>query len=300
MKAGAKAEYGRLKKVIMYRPGQEVAIVTDETKSEFLYREAVDWKILRRQHDEFVSLLESEGVEVMLINDFLDDTSIEGLPNLTFSRDVCSVTERGAILGSMARQARRREPEVYEFALKKMGVPILVKMRNPLEGGDFVYLTNNTLLLGWGPRTSFEGALEISEILLEGIVTEVVAIKLPGFRVHLDGGMMALSPGIALIHKPSFTLPATILRKGEREETHLIEYLSRRGFSLLEVPEDESCTFGSNVVCLGKDKLVSYSWNRKTLGMLEREGFDVITLDGDELAKAGGGPHCLTCPLLRE
>jgi N-dimethylarginine dimethylaminohydrolase len=54
------------------------------------------------------------------------------------------------------------------------------------------------------------------------------------------------------------------------------------------------------VVCLGKDKLISYSWNGKTLEMLEKEGFDIIPFDGDELAKAGGGPHCLTCPLLRE
>ena len=33
---------------------------------------------------------------------------------------------------------------------------------------------------------------------------------------------------------------------------------------------------------------------------LEKCGFDVISVDGHEIVKAGGGLHCMILPLLRE
>ena len=64
--------------------------------------------------------------------------------------------------------------------------------------------------------------------------------------------------------------------------------------------DTEIRVFGSNVLGLGDKKCVSYEWNERIIPLLEDRGFDVISIPGSQLAIGGGGPHCLTCPILRE
>ena len=57
---------------------------------------------------------------------------------------------------------------------------------------------------------------------------------------------------------------------------------------------------GTNVIGLGDGKCASYEWNERIMGILEERGFDVIGIPGSQLSIGGGGPHCMTCPLLRD
>jgi arginine deiminase len=48
---GAQSEYYPVKKVIMHTPGDEVTMVTEANKKEFLYRDTVSHENMRREHE---------------------------------------------------------------------------------------------------------------------------------------------------------------------------------------------------------------------------------------------------------
>lgn len=55
----------------------------------------------------------------------------------------------------------------------------------------------------------------------------------------------------------------------------------------------------SNVVALGPGKVIAYGGNPRTRQALADAGVEVLTFDGLEIMRNGGGPHCLTQPLER-
>jgi N-dimethylarginine dimethylaminohydrolase len=78
------------------------------------------------------------------------------------------------------------------------------------------------------------------------------------------------------------------------------EWLLERGVRLVEVPDDEFDTMGTNVLALGPRRCLMLSGNPKTRAALERAGADVAEYEGTEISvKGSGGPTCLTRPLER-
>jgi N-dimethylarginine dimethylaminohydrolase len=74
-----------------------------------------------------------------------------------------------------------------------------------------------------------------------------------------------------------------------------------RGFTLVEVPEEEYDTLGCNVLALAPRKCLMAEGNPKTGAALRAAGAEVITYAGSEISlKGGGGPTCLTRPYLRQ
>ncbi len=69
---------------------------------------------------------------------------------------------------------------------------------------------------------------------------------------------------------------------------------------LVDVPDDEFDTMGCNVLALGPRECVMLNGNPKTRAALEQAGAWVQVYDGQEISlKGGGGPTCLTRPLVR-
>jgi arginine deiminase len=82
----------------------------------------------------------------------------------------------------------------------------------------------------------------------------------------------------------------------------------------------EQWTDGANAFALAPGVIVSYRRNRRTLDELDRRGWrvlseddvveggeevfgrgrTVVTLSGNELSRARGGPRCMTAPLVRD
>jgi N-dimethylarginine dimethylaminohydrolase len=76
--------------------------------------------------------------------------------------------------------------------------------------------------------------------------------------------------------------------------------LQRRGFCLIEVPDAEFMSMGTNVLALSPGKCLMLAGNPLTKRLLEDAGCEVMTYRGNEISlKAEGGPTCLTRPLLR-
>lgn len=306
MNYGAQTEYGRLRKVLMHRPTEDMRGITPGNKDAYLFRDVVYWKEFQREHDVFTETLRGEGVEVTLLGDLLEERDAETanrLPNLVYTRDVCTVNRQGAYTLRMTYQARFAEPRLVEKAMVKLGIPIAHRVTPPgvVEGGDFVWLDDDTVMIGFGTRSNEAGVEQVKAKMLGDAVKEFVAVILPSFRVHLDGALMVMSPDLALFHKASLGLfPAYIYTEDGMEIRYLEDYLREKGLELIYANDTEIRMFGTNIIGLGGGKGISYEWNERIMGILQERGFDVIGIPGSQLSIGGGGPHCMTCPVLRD
>jgi N-dimethylarginine dimethylaminohydrolase len=80
----------------------------------------------------------------------------------------------------------------------------------------------------------------------------------------------------------------------------LREWLIGRGIDLVEVPDDEFEAMGANVLALAPRRCLMLDTAPITRARLEAAGADVVSYTGSEISvKGGGGPTCLTRPLLR-
>ncbi|MDH5792365.1 MAG: arginine deiminase family protein [Candidatus Bathyarchaeota archaeon] len=306
MEYGAQTEYGRLRKVLMHRPTEELKRITPGNKDAYLFRDVVYWKEFQREHDAFTDILRGEGVEVHLVGDLLDEGDrlvAERLPNLVYTRDAISINGLGAMVLRMTYQPRYPEPLLAGKAVKRLGVPIALRVAPPgmVEGGDFVYLDEETVMMGFGTRSNEAGVDMVRERILGKAVREFVAVPLPSFRVHLDGALMVMAPDLALFHRASLGLfPSYVFDEDGVRLQFLEDYLGEKGVELVYADDTEVRMFGTNIVGLGGGKCISYEWNERIMSILGDRGFDVIGIPGSQLSIGGGGPHCMTAPVLRE
>ncbi len=306
MQYGATCEYHSLKTVLVFRPGDEIKQITSATYRELSFRDVVYWRRFQQEHDLFSELLREEHVDVIFLNDLLKDEDQSVLdPNLVYTRDAGTVIGSGYIQMRMASQVRNPEPLIVAKALETLGVPKMHVTTAPglLEGGDFVFPDDQTLMIGYGPRTNEEGAIQVANEVLDSSIKTVVLVPLPSWRVHLDGGLMFVDKDLILYHPASVTtFPAKIIRKNEfMELTTLMEFLDiNYGVEKIPITDNELYLFGANVVCLNRRKCVIYEWNERIIEELTQRSIEVLPIQGSELSRGGGGPHCMTLPILRK
>ena len=250
--------------------------------AEPLYEAAVS------EHQAFVDCLRQVGAEPYV----LPADPATG-PDSIFVHDPLIVTRLGAILCRMGKRAREGEPGVAERWLDTVGIPVLGRIEGQatLEGGDLIWLDDRTVAVGEGYRTNAEGIQQLKEILAP-LVQEVIAVPLPHWTgprdcLHLMSLVSPIDVDLAVVYSPLLAVPFR-------------QVLDRRGIQLVEVPESEFETMGCNVLALGPRKCLMLEGNPVTRRRLEDAGARVTTYRGTEISlKAGGGPTCLTRPLLR-
>jgi N-dimethylarginine dimethylaminohydrolase len=219
--------------------------------------------------------------------------------NLTLSidsiycRDAAIATDFGMILCNMGKEGRKGEPEAQKHAFESLGIPILGEICTPgtLEGGDVAWLDEKTLAVGHTYRTNEAGIAQLKG-LLEPNGIEVVVAELPHYKgasdvFHLMSILSPVAKDLAVVYSPLMPIK-------------LRNELIKRGFKFVEVPEDEFDSMGCNVLAVAPRKCIMVEGNPKTKEALEAAGCDVFAYKGDEISvKGGGGPTCLTRPLLR-
>ena len=158
-----------------------------------------------------------------------------------------------------------------------------------VEGGDTLWLDERTLLVGIGYRTN-AAAIAALEAAFPGV--ELLTFDLPhwngtGEVLHLMSLISPLDDDLAVVY-PRLA-PVRLLR-----------LLADRGISLVEVPDEEFESQGSNVLALGPRRALALDGNPETRRRMERVGVEVTVYRGEEISRKGdGGPTCLTRPLLR-
>jgi N-dimethylarginine dimethylaminohydrolase len=79
-----------------------------------------------------------------------------------------------------------------------------------------------------------------------------------------------------------------------------VELLQARGYKFIEIDATERDTMACNVLALGERRLLAIGENASTNARLRAAGFEVHTFPGSEICiNGGGGPTCLTRPLVR-
>ncbi|GMV06577.1 MAG: hypothetical protein AMXMBFR53_28530 [Gemmatimonadota bacterium] len=240
-----------------------------------------------READAFAALLEGLGVEVAWM-----PQADAGLDSL-YVRDASVVCDRGAILCSMGKEARRGEPALMEPVYETLGIPVLGRIGGSgrLEGGDVAWLGPRTVAVGRGYRTNDEGIRQLTTLLGDA-VDEVVVVPLPHWNgpsdvFHLMSVLSPLADDLALVYSPLLPVPFR-------------EALLARGMELVEVPDEEFDSMGCNVLAVAPRVAVAVEGNPGTRKRLEAAGVAVHAYRGEEIsAKGCGGPTCLTRPLER-
>ncbi|GAB6107010.1 arginine deiminase [Fusibacter bizertensis] len=68
------SEIGRLKKVLLHRPGEEIENLTPDLMSRLLFDDIPYLKIAREEHDAFAEVFRKNGVEVCYLEDLIAET----------------------------------------------------------------------------------------------------------------------------------------------------------------------------------------------------------------------------------
>jgi N-dimethylarginine dimethylaminohydrolase len=273
--------WGELRRVLVRRPLPEDAVAWEA----YGWRAAPDVARAQGEHEAFVALLEDAGAEVVV------SEHDPGNPDAIYTYDPSLVGRDGAVLLLPGKEGRRGEPEATAEALGRAGVPVVGRVELPatVEGGDTVWLDDETLLVGIGYRTN-PAALDVLRTAFSGV--EVIAFDLPhwngsGEVMHLMSLISPLDRDLALLY-PRIA------------PTRLMWLLADQGMRVVEVPDDEFETMGPNVLALGPRRALALEGNPETRRRMERAGVDVVTYRGDEISRKGdGGPTCLTRPLWR-
>ena len=71
---GVHSEVGKLRKVLMHRPGVDMERLTPSNKEEFLFDDVVWVERAQQEHDALTSALIGRGVEVLYLQDLLEET----------------------------------------------------------------------------------------------------------------------------------------------------------------------------------------------------------------------------------
>jgi N-dimethylarginine dimethylaminohydrolase len=172
-------------------------------------------------------------------------------------------------------------------------MPVAGEIRPPgtVEAGDIVWLDHKTLLVGRGYRTNSAGIEQLRALLGERGV-EVLAAPLPhgggpGCCLHLMSLVSMLDEGTVLVDLPWLA-------------AETVQLLCQRGFRFVEIDARERDTLACNVLALGEKRLLAIAENERTNERLRGAGFEVRTFAASEIGiNGGGGPTCLTRPILR-
>jgi N-dimethylarginine dimethylaminohydrolase len=274
--------WGELRRVLVRRPLTEDGAAWEA----YGWRAAPDVGLAQAEHEALCSLLEEAGAEVVV------SEHDPGNPDAIYTYDPTLVGRDGAVLLRPGKEGRRGEPEATVETLGQAGVPVVGRIELPatVEGGDTVWLDEETLLVGIGYRTNPEAVAALTGAF-PGV--EVIAFDLPhwngaGEVMHLMSFISPLDHDLALVY-PRIA------------PTRLMWLLAERGIEVVAVPDAEFETQGPNVLALGPRRALALEGNDETRRRMERVGVDVVTYRGDEISRKGdGGPTCLTRPLLRD
>jgi arginine deiminase len=254
---------------------------------------------------------------------------INPIPNLYFTRDPGAVIGNGISINSMKTSARNRETMIlsyinkYHQGIDHSDAPVWYDYHNAdsIEGGDILVLSDKTVAIGCSARTSPEAIEKIAENLFKGAsgVEEIVVIQIPFKRAYmhldtvftmLDVNKFIIFPGIENELKIFSMTPA---RGGSLKITPkdcllqaLNDALGRDDVQIIKSGGGDKITAAreqwndsTNTLAIAPGVVVTYRRNQASNETLQKNGVEVVEIEGSELVRGRGGPRCMSMPLRR-
>lgn len=231
---GCNSEVGRLRVVILHRPGPELQRLTPRNNDTLLF-DGLPWVARAQQeHDAFADLLRSRGVEVLLLGDLLTEAlaksgaaRMHGISAAVDSRrlGVPLAQELSAYLRTLdAPSLARILMAGMTFDELPFGENELSLVRRMHHGGDFVIDPLPNLLFTrdssfWiGPRVAIT-SLSMHARVRETSLTDLIYAHHPRFlgvrrayesrSAPIEGGdVLLLAPGVVAVGVGERTTPA--------------------------------------------------------------------------------------------
>ena len=260
-----------------------------------------------------------------------DDLLLPPLPNHLFTRDTSCWIYNGVSINSMMMPARKRETINYEaiyrwhprFAGSEFPVWSEGTQVGPatVEGGDVQIIGNGAVLVGVSERTTSQGIERLaSRLFAGGRVNQIVAVEMNRTRaqMHLDTVMTMVDVGTFTIYgglgklstltlRPDGDKQISVTRNAPEDMYRIIaQALGVGELNVLITPQDsmaaarEQWDDGSNSLAIAPGVVVTYERNVNTNDYLTSHGIEVLTIPGSEVGRGRGGPHCMSCPTLRD
>lgn len=274
-----------LRRVMVRQPGLPGS---DSDWSDLAYFHPPDVARSEEEHAGFIELLTESGVDV--VNAGPDEP---GYLDAVFCYDPSLMTNSGAILLRPGKPQRVDEVAFHAKTYADIGIPILGAIEAPgtVEGGDTLWIDDNTLAVGRGYRTNREGIRQLQAIV-DPLGVEVIAYDLahyhgPGECLHLMSFISPVDEKLAVVYLPLMPV-------------QLVEDLQERGWRFIEVPDEEFEPMACNVLAVGPSDVIAMDGNPVTRQRMEAAGCTVRVYPGQEISyNRAGGPTCLTRPLWR-
>jgi arginine deiminase len=274
---GVSTEVGRLRTVMLHRPGPELQRLTPRNNDKLLF-DGIPWvSRAQEEHDRFAEALRGHGVEVLYLTELLVETLASEDARAHSIRGVTASLRLGDTLRDYLRSA------LADLGPEDLTEVLTAGVRNDEVRGGFGLVTSllatDDFLIDPLPNLLFtrDSSVWINEQVAvtslamparnrETQLTELIYTEHPRFadspkihgwhREHLEGGdVLALSPGVLAVGVGERTTPAGV------------ERLARQVFAdgsvhtVLAVPiAQERATMHLDTVCtmVDVDKIVMY------------------------------------------
>ena len=213
------------------------------------------------------------------------------------------------------------------------------RLNHTLEGGDVHPLSRETLLIGFSERSSPAAIDQMTELVFEKTsIKNVIVVVMPAENtaIHLDMIFTHVDRELCVVYPKHFVgterLPVIQWKKGQhqvKEAPDLFSALKSVGLPMEPimcggsrriVQDREQWGSACNFAAVRPGIVLGYGRNKTTLHEMEKAGFKivsaggflggnevigdgeraVITFEGGELVRGGGGARCMSCPIERE